>query len=69
MDTKKISEIKGELKAAAVEGLPSFIRQYGKDTRSGVVQLVSPSPTAGRTHTQPDDVDHGILAKCGGVPG
>ena len=39
MDTKKISEIKGELKAAAVEGLPSFIRQYGKDTRSGVVQL------------------------------
>ena len=41
MDTKKISEIKGELKAAAVEGLPSFIRQYGKDTRSGVVQLVS----------------------------
>ena len=37
---KKIAEIKAELKAAEVTGLPHFISRYGQDERSGVKELV-----------------------------
>lgn len=40
METKKIGEIKEELKAATDEMLPSFIASYEMDERSGVKKLV-----------------------------
>lgn len=40
METKKIGEIKEELKAATDEMLPSFITTYERDERSGVKKLV-----------------------------
>lgn len=40
METKKIGEIKEELKAATDEMLPSFITIYERDERSGVKKLV-----------------------------
>ncbi len=40
METKKIGEMKEELKAATDEMLPSFIASYEMDERSGVKKLV-----------------------------
>ncbi len=40
METKKIGEMKEELKAATDEMLPSFIANYEMDERSGVKKLV-----------------------------